>query len=714
MRQEEMLKLMKFRVRDFKSVKDSGWIGTSDIATLVGTNESGKSNIMQALWKLNPAMDGEINLLSDLPRKRYSELRGLPDEEKPEFIEAHFKLPDTIVEALTEITKAPSEDLRLVSVSRRFDGTRLIRFPEASNRRELDSEEVSTVLKSALIDIESFSEAGKGEEGIQTTASAALNEAVKLIKADTIVRLDLLERIESILSGVNIKNPLKTSQIVPRFEVILEQLNKFKEALSRPQPSSIEEAKEVIVRHLPKFVYYSQYGNLDSEIFLPHVIENLQRKNLTGATGAKVRTLRVLFDFVKLDPQEIYQLGESFQVVQPNGTRREPTQEEIDSAAEKKKEREILLQSASAQLTDKFRHWWKQGEYRFRFQADGDHFRIWVSDDKRPEEIELEGRSTGLQWFLSFYLIFLVESEEAHSGTILLLDEAGLSLHPLAQKDLVKFFESLANINQLIHSTHSEHLVDSNHLDRVTAVYINDDGTTVTSPDLRANKSEPARQRSIYAVHAALGLTVSDVILQGCQPIIVEGPSDQYFLNAVKNYLIGEGLIKPEREIVFLPAYGIKGIPAIASIVAGKDESLPFVLVDADGAGRDIRHKLETNLYIGQGSRIIDMEEVCHLQGAEIEDLMPSALTADVISRYFKGPEEDFDEVYDSNLPLVPQVKSYAKSNGFELDLAWKVEMAKQVKNRLLKKREKDQPNSNVVEMWQKLFERLIASNKVK
>lgn len=40
---------------------------------------------------------------------------------------------------------------------------------------------------------------------------------------------------------------------------------------------------------------------------------------------------------------------------------------------------------------------------------------------------ELEGRSAGLQRFLSFYLIFLVESEGAHGGAILLLDEPGLN-----------------------------------------------------------------------------------------------------------------------------------------------------------------------------------------------------------------------------------------------------------------------------------------------
>lgn len=54
-----------------------------------------------------------------------------------------------------------------------------------------------------------------------------------------------------------------------------------------------------------------------------------------------------------------------------------------------------------------------------------------------------------MQWFLSFFLIFFVESKEAHKGAILLLDEAGLTLHPLAQKDLVVFFDNLANQTRL-------------------------------------------------------------------------------------------------------------------------------------------------------------------------------------------------------------------------------------------------------------------------
>ena len=64
------MELKKFRVTNFRSVEDSGWIDTERITALIGTNESGKTNIMLPLWKLNPANEGEINLLDDLPRDK--------------------------------------------------------------------------------------------------------------------------------------------------------------------------------------------------------------------------------------------------------------------------------------------------------------------------------------------------------------------------------------------------------------------------------------------------------------------------------------------------------------------------------------------------------------------------------------------------------------------------------------------------------------------
>ena len=170
---------------------------------------------------------------------------------------------------------------------------------------------------------------------------------------------------------------------------------------------------------------------LNSEIYLPRVIDDFGRDDLSESARAKARTLDVLFKYVKLSPTEIYELGnESKTIVQKinhanqiiSSEEKELSEEEIKEWADKKRERGILLRSAATQLTQSFKKWWLQGDYIFGFEADGRHFRINVSDTLRPEPIELEGRSRGLQWFFSFFLVFLVETKEGHTNTILLLD----------------------------------------------------------------------------------------------------------------------------------------------------------------------------------------------------------------------------------------------------------------------------------------------------
>ena len=223
---------------------------------------------------------------------------------------------------------------------------------------------------------------------------------------------------------------------------------------------------------------------------MPNVIKWLNGQQIQGIeiNEEQVRTLKVLFEFVNLNPEEILELGQDPKMTaikRNNSISSNPTLKEIEKAENDKEERSILLQSASRNLTTKFADWWKQGEYRFRFEADGDYFRIWVSDEVRKDEVGLELRSTGLQWFLSFYLIFLVESQENHKDAILLLDEAGLTLHPLAQKDLAQFFVGLSENNQIINTTHSPFIIDTSNIDRCRVVYVDKGGFTVCSSDLR-------------------------------------------------------------------------------------------------------------------------------------------------------------------------------------------------------------------------------------
>lgn len=623
------MKLKRYCVTNFRSVKESGWIECDDVTTLVGINESGKSNLLLALWKLNPARDGNIDILHDMPVSKLSTYRQTP--EKIKFISAEFEIDKESSDQIFSITKCRFEEQSKIIVSRYYDGSYKFEFPDGYQKMFDES---------ILIDSEQDPEVQKQE------------------------KKDLFDE---------------------------EKLN------------------DAIKNELPKFVYYSNYGNLSSKIYLPNVIKWLNGKTVQGieVNEDQVRTLRVLFDFVDLNPEEILELGKDpkeLAMKRAGNNSTPPNQKEIDIAEKSKEERSILLQSASVKLTKQFKEWWKQGEYKFRFEADGDYFRIWVSDNIRPDEVGLELRSTGLQWFLSFYLIFLVESQEQHKDAVLLLDEAGLTLHPLAQKDLAHFFEGLSEKNQIINTTHSPFIIDTSNIDRCRVVYMDQDGYTVASSDLRQG-ADALNAKSIYAVHAAMGLSVSDILLQGCQPVIVEGPSDQYYFNAIKSFLIRENKIAPKREMVFVPSGGVKGVSGVVSILGGKTEELPYVILDSDKSGLDAKKKLLSGLYKNQSERVLEVKDFLNMENSEVEDLFPYQLQEKGIDRLFRNYDEEFEQQYLKGQPIVPQIEEFAKKSNAELEKGWKVELAKAVKQRL-KNKTTDMIEEYVCK-WEHIFEKL-------
>ena len=403
--------------------------------------------------------------------------------------------------------------------------------------------------------------------------------------------------------------------------------------------------------------------------------------NFTPAV-AKARTLRVLFSFVELKADEVLELGRDFQ--DRTGEGRKPTDEQIEKIGEQKRIRSILLQSASARLTEKFRDWWKQGDYRFRFEADGNHFRIWVADDRRPTEVELENRSSGLQWFLSFYLVFLVESQGQHRNAVLLLDEPGISLHPHAQRDLSAFFESLSESNQLMYTSHSPFLVDADRLERARKVYVAKDGTTKATADLRHSEGKDEQAGAAYAVHSALNLSVAESLLLGCQPVLVEGASDQHYLTAIKALLISGGNITPARELVFPPSGGARTARVVASILTGRDDTLPKILLDADRPGKQMAATLKTGLYAEAPERVLSVEDFVEVRAAEIEDLFPRKFLAEELGHMEREPETRLADVIQDEMPFVEQVEDWAQSEGVTLVEHWKVELSTRAKKRAL------------------------------
>lgn len=614
------MRLIKYKVNKFRSVKETEWIEIDQWTCFVGVNESGKTNLLLALWKFNPADEStKIDLLLDYPRDEYSRIEDQDGVRKSEsFIDLIFELNENEINDITNCYNIYFKQLEE-------------KTPEVEETNEINKITFTNWL-----------------------------------------------RIEKDYDNV--------------FYIYVS--NENGECLTNEiQPLVGDELFYKICQQIPKFVYYSEYGNLDSDLNLPRVIEDLNRiKSLTGKDRLKARTLKILFEHAKLKPAEIQSLGHE------SNTPHTSSIEDVEKESRNKQERHAKVTSAATYLTNEFKNWWSQGDYIFHFNLDGNYFRIFVSDTDRPSQIALESRSKGLQWFFSFFLVFLAESENEHRDCILLLDEPGLSLHPNAQTDLIKFFNQLSQKNQLIYTTHLPFLVDHNNLDRVKAVYT-EKGLTKASNDLsKADKEKMA----IQPINAAIGITASQSLLVGCDIVIVEGVSDQFYLSLIKNYLVSIGKFKPKRELVFIPVGGAKAVKPVISIIHGSNSDLPILLLDSDVTGKNFQQSLRQGLYSNDTNKIIETDTFTGKSGSEIEDLIPVELLIECFDRLFRCYERlDINDIKTIN-PIVPQLIKFAEANQIDLKIGWKVELCKKVKKSF-----KGRIDPNLEIIWKQLFDKL-------
>lgn len=100
------VRLIKVRIRGYRSIKDTGYFDIEKMKTImVGPNESGKTAILQALQKLNPPLDIPLfNSLRDYPRSDYDTditHKGI-DPSKFTVVEGYFELEDEDKEKMPE------------------------------------------------------------------------------------------------------------------------------------------------------------------------------------------------------------------------------------------------------------------------------------------------------------------------------------------------------------------------------------------------------------------------------------------------------------------------------------------------------------------------------------------------------------------------------------------------------------------------------------
>ncbi|MGY6548751.1 MAG: AAA family ATPase [Roseinatronobacter sp.] len=712
------LRLVRYRVSNFRSVSDSGWLSLDRVTALIGVNESGKTNLLLPLWKLNPASGGEIEPIADYPKALFVTIRNAPDQFA--FVTAEFETGRE-AKAFAEIAGVPEAQLRKVSVARLYNGAYQIAFPDFERDDEALIERALEALRGAL---DPLAEAQDDLQGPAVKLVEALLADLKNLHRITANDLRLARNSVAALIP---EDPPATSKVVAVLRELQKMLGQQMAAMMAPDPAARDELRRAVISRLPRFVYYSNYGNLDSEIYLPHVVENMGRGDLGAKETAKARTLRVLFEFVGVQAQEILQLGRDFRdirdeaearmieeqgkvgllrslVMKARGGEHRPDNEMLARIAEAKRTRSILLQSAGTKLTERFAEWWKQGDYRFRFEADGNHFRIWVSDARRPQEVELEHRSTGLQWFLSFFLVFLHEARGAHKNCMLLLDEPGHALHPLAQRDLSRFFEGLAADNQILYTTHSPFLVDADRLARARKVFVDLDGSTRATGDLLQAEGTDTQKGAAFAVRAALNMAVAEATMLGARPVLVQGQIEQSYLSMMKTLSIATGKFLPKHDMIFAPANSPEVIGAMARLLSSAETGHPQVLIDDSPRARHLTAR------IAERDRVVPLRSFAGRDGATIEDLMPRAVMAGMLDRIERRPEVLFVDCDKGERPFLQEAEAWAAEQGITLAADWREKLADRVQHRFLGVG-RDQVSADTLSSWTTLLERLASDH---
>ncbi|MBR0903448.1 hypothetical protein [Bradyrhizobium liaoningense] len=149
------MRLIRFRVRNFRSVIDSEWIDVERVTSLIGVNESGKTNLLLPLWKLNPAREGEIQPTSDYPKGYFGQVRDNPGSY--DFIVAEFALPLKLVGEVASLTGVAPDILDVVRVGRDYENRTFATFPKYVAIRELASSDLAEQLEFARAELAAIS-----------------------------------------------------------------------------------------------------------------------------------------------------------------------------------------------------------------------------------------------------------------------------------------------------------------------------------------------------------------------------------------------------------------------------------------------------------------------------------------------------------------------------------------------------------------------------
>lgn len=628
------MKIKKYRVREFRSVWDSGDVIVDDqITCFVGENASGKTVLLKALYRTNPAGGND------------------PFNDRHTAFNKDNDYPKSEVDKFHDATRSDNQD-----------GT-----PVVECQCELDDSDIDTISKQ-------FGD--KALTGKIFTVKAFYHKAHEFeaddIEVDDQAAREHLTRHPKL--PASLKNKLTKDKDWNEFAaafVDTGQHTEFSELLTAVNQIQQFGLLQYIIRYIvwskTKFLYCNDYYQIQGEENLDALIRRRQGNELKKSD----HPLFELLETVGLAPDKMIGSQDTTNFM---NRFRKPI----------KKAGELVTKS----IND---NWSQNSHLRIEFrvqkaeQRDPEGMRegtnIWIDvyDDNSDIPTPLSSHSSGFIWFFSF----LVRYEHARKNKeklILLLDEPGLSLHGKAQADLLRYFESNFSNTQIIYTTHSPFMIDPQRPHRIRVVQNSsvDDGVQSTKEktgdkggtSIFTNATKVGKN-SWLPLQRALGYEIQQTFLIAPNTLIVEGISDRLILTAISEKLKSESHTGLSEEWSIIHTGGIGNVRALVSLLAPQKDMNAVVLIDIQHKDKQIIDKLYADKLI-EKDHVLTYASFTEKEEADVEDMFDIDFYVNLFNNAFgeklsqKINLTDLEQ--ESSKRTIELINGYLKKNSLNPD----------------------------------------------
>ena len=382
-------------------------------------------------------------------------------------------------------------------------------------------------------------------------------------------------------------------------------------------PKRKEAALDALRARLPVFVLFSNYFRVRPLIHLGHLAQRLETGVLDDASYDYGN--ECLLRLLGFSARELSNLGKA----------PEPQAGDVDALQKYRDQldqRAYQLNAASVRLTGEIQKVWvpdvaRAEANRLRVNADQQYLKVVVEDDLGVE-VELDQRSEGFQWLVSFFTVFFAETAEKHQNAILLLDEPSLSLHGLKQREFRTTLSRLAEVNQTLYTTHSPFLVGPDELDSVRVVEMTD-RTIGTKVHSKVTASDPA---ALLPLQEALGYDLAQSLFGQQRNLVLEGLTDYWYVDGVAALLRDGNGVRLSENIALVPASSAGKVVYFATILHAQRLKVA-ALLDSDAAGERAA-KQDILVHTLDNKRVLRTKDVYDgtVATPEIEDTLRSTL----------------------------------------------------------------------------------------